>query len=65
VEPLYAGLIAHTAAYERLALEAALHGGRDRVHDALLAHPLVGQLDLAEQLTDRLLERNRAHLAWA
>lgn len=65
VEPLYAGLIAHTAAYERLALEAALQGGRDRVHDALLAHPLVGRLDLAEQLTDRLLERNRAHLAWA
>lgn len=65
VEPLYAGLIAAVTAYEQLALEAALKGGRDRVFDALLAHPLVGQLDLADQLTDRLLAHNRAHLGWA
>nr|WP_055587046.1 6-phospho-beta-glucosidase [Peterkaempfera griseoplana] len=65
VEPLYAGLIAHVTAYEQLALEAALHGGRDRVHDALLAHPLVGQLDRAAWLTDRLIAENRAHLGWA
>ncbi|MDI5972434.1 6-phospho-beta-glucosidase [Streptomyces sp. SL13] len=65
VEPLYAGLIAHTTAYEALALEAAVLGGRDRVFAALLAHPLVGQLDLAERLTDRLIDHNRAHLAWA
>ncbi|MFJ1704144.1 6-phospho-beta-glucosidase [Kitasatospora sp. NPDC088346] len=65
VEPLYAGLIANVTAYEHLALEAALKGGRDRVFDALLAHPLVGQLDLAEKLTDRLLAHNRAHLSWA
>ena len=48
--PLYAGLIAHVTAYEQLALDAALHGGRDRVFDALLAHPLVGQVDLADGL---------------
>ncbi|MER5641960.1 6-phospho-beta-glucosidase [Kitasatospora sp. NPDC002227] len=65
VEPLYAGLIASVTAYEQLALEAALKGGRDRVFDALLAHPLVGQLDRAEQLTDRLLAHNKAHLPWA
>ncbi|MEV8322852.1 6-phospho-beta-glucosidase [Kitasatospora sp. NPDC056731] len=65
VEPLYAGLIAAVTAYEQLALDAALHGGRDRVFDALLAHPLVGQLELADQLTDRLLAHNREHLAWA
>ncbi|GAA2140883.1 6-phospho-beta-glucosidase [Kitasatospora kazusensis] len=65
VEPLYAGLIAAVTAYEQLALEAALKGGRDRVFDALLAHPLVGQLDLADRLTDRLLAHNRAHLGWA
>ncbi|MDH6127843.1 6-phospho-beta-glucosidase [Kitasatospora sp. GP82] len=65
VEPLYAGLIAAVTAYEQLALEAALKGGRDRVFDALLAHPLVGQLELAEQLTDRLLAHNGAHLSWA
>lgn len=65
VEPLYAGLIAHVSAYEELALEAALKGGRDRVFRALLAHPLVGQSDLADQLTDRLLEANRRYLPWA
>jgi len=65
VEPLYAGLIAHVTGYEQLALEAALHGGRNRVFKALLAHPLVGQIDLAEQLTDRLIDHNREHLTWA
>ncbi|MGW0202703.1 6-phospho-beta-glucosidase [Nonomuraea sp. NPDC003201] len=65
VEPLYAGLIAHVSAYERLALDAALHGGADRVRDALLAHPLVGQDEIAEELTGLLLEANSAHLPWA
>ncbi|MEV4573524.1 6-phospho-beta-glucosidase [Nonomuraea jabiensis] len=65
VEPLYAGLIAHVSAYERLALDAALHGGADRVRDALLAHPLVGQDEIAEELAGLLLEANRAHLPWA
>ena len=65
VEPLYSGLISHTFAYEQLALEAALHGGRERVFDALLAHPLVGQIEQAERLTDLLLAANRDHLGWA
>jgi 6-phospho-beta-glucosidase len=61
----HAGLIAHVSGYEQLALEAAVHGGRDRVYQALLAHPLVGQHDLAEQLTDKLLARNARFLEWA
>jgi 6-phospho-beta-glucosidase len=65
VPPLYSGLISHTFGYEQLALEAALHGGRDRVFQALLAHPLVGQVDQADQLTDLLLAANRDHLGWA
>ncbi|MEW2548220.1 6-phospho-beta-glucosidase [Streptomyces sp. NPDC047002] len=65
VEPLYAGLIAHATAYEDLALDAALRGGRDRVYDALLANPLVGQFAYAEKLTDELIAHNREHLAWA
>ncbi|MEV2200916.1 6-phospho-beta-glucosidase [Streptomyces fradiae] len=65
VDELHAGLIAHVAAYEDLALEAALRGGRDRVFRALLAHPLVGQYAYADTLTDRLLAHNREHLAWA
>src|SRR4051812_32194049 len=65
VPPLYSGLISHTFAYEQLALEAALHGGRDLVFQALLAHPLVGQVETATGLTDRLLAANRDHLGWA
>ncbi|MCP2260633.1 6-phospho-beta-glucosidase [Streptoalloteichus tenebrarius] len=65
VPPAMAGLIAHVAAYEALALDAAVHGGRDRVADALLAHPLVGQHEKAERLTDSLLAANAAFLPWA
>ncbi|MGK5549516.1 6-phospho-beta-glucosidase [Streptomyces sp. URMC 127] len=65
LEPLFAGLVASVTAYEHLALEAALKGGRERVFAALLAHPLVGQLDHADRLTDALLAHNRDHLAWA
>jgi 6-phospho-beta-glucosidase len=65
VEPLLRGLISHAYAYEELALDAALHGGRDRVYNALLAHPLVGQYDQAECLTDKLLAENAKFLPWA
>lgn len=65
LEPLYAGLVAHVTAYEHLALEAALKGGRERVFQALLSHPLIGQIDRAEKLTDDLIAHNREHLAWA
>ncbi|MEU9231521.1 6-phospho-beta-glucosidase [Streptomyces subrutilus] len=65
LDPLYTGLIAHVTAYEDLALDAALRGGRERVFRALLAHPLVGQTDRAEGLTDRLLAHNKEHLPWA
>ncbi|MER7400378.1 6-phospho-beta-glucosidase [Streptomyces sp. NPDC000151] len=65
LEPLYAGLIANVTAYEHLALEAALKGGRDRVFEALLAHPLIGQIDYADRLADELIAHNREHLAWA
>ncbi|HEY6810841.1 MAG TPA: 6-phospho-beta-glucosidase, partial [Propionibacteriaceae bacterium] len=65
VDPLFAGLIAHVSAYEELALDAALRGGRERVFRALLAHPLIGQHDLADELTDLLISANREHLQWA
>ncbi len=65
LEPLYAGLIANVTAYEHLALEAALKGSRDRVFNALLSHPLIGQIDYADRLTDELIAHNREHLTWA
>jgi 6-phospho-beta-glucosidase len=62
--PLERGLVAHVSAYEDLALQAALQGGRERVFRALLAHPLVAQAELADDLTDRMLAANKGFLAW-
>ena len=68
VEPLaddLRGLVSAVAGYERLALDAAIYGGRDRVVRAMQAHPLVLQYERAEKLADLLLAANREHLAWA
>jgi 6-phospho-beta-glucosidase len=65
VGPLQRGLIAHVSAYEELAVDAALRGGRDRVEAAMLAHPLIGQADLARRLTNLLISANARYLAWA
>jgi 6-phospho-beta-glucosidase len=65
LDPVERGLVAHVSAYEELALDAALRGGRERVFRALLAHPLVGQVDVADQLADRMIDANREYLAWA
>ncbi|MFC8393453.1 6-phospho-beta-glucosidase [Streptomyces sp. NPDC057238] len=65
VDPLFAGLMAGVTAYEDLALEAALHGTRNRVFRALLAHPLIGQYEYADRLTDEFVAHNREHLTWA
>jgi 6-phospho-beta-glucosidase len=65
LHPTMRGLVAHVSAYEELAVDAARRGGRHRVASALLAHPLVGQYDLAGQLTDRLIAENARYLPWA
>jgi 6-phospho-beta-glucosidase len=59
------GLISHVSAYEELALDAAIRGGRDRVFQALFAHPLIGQYGLANRLADALLAANSQYLPWA
>jgi 6-phospho-beta-glucosidase len=63
--PLLRGLVAHMSAYEELALDAALRGGRSRVAAALLAHPLIGQYPLAEDMADRMIAENARFLSWA
>jgi 6-phospho-beta-glucosidase len=60
--PELLGLVQHVAAYERLAAAAAITGDRELVHKALLAHPLVGQVPMADELTDGLLAAGREHL---
>ena len=63
-DPGIRGLIADVSGYEELALDAARRGGRHRVVAALLAHPLIGQYDLAEKMADRLLAENARFLPW-
>ncbi|HTU76486.1 MAG TPA: 6-phospho-beta-glucosidase [Trebonia sp.] len=65
VPPLLRGLIAHMSAYEELAVDAALRGGRSRVAQALLAHPLIGQYPLAEDMADRMIAENARFLSWS
>lgn len=52
--PELLGLIQHVAAYERLALRAALSRDAVDVKKALLAHPLIGQYAIAEQLLEHM-----------
>jgi 6-phospho-beta-glucosidase len=53
--PELLGLVQHVAAYERLAVEAAVSGSRSVARRALLAHPLVGQWGKIDPLLDALM----------
>ncbi len=52
--PELLGLVQHVAAYERLAVAAARTRAVVDVKKALLAHPLISQYAIAEQLLERL-----------
>jgi 6-phospho-beta-glucosidase len=58
--PELLGLAQHVAAYERLAVAAAISGDRTVVHKALLAHPLIGQVPMADELVTALLAAETA-----
>ena len=60
--PELRGLVQAVKAYEDLAVEAAITGDRTTAVKALLAHPLVGRYQLAQDLVAALLEANRRHL---
>jgi 6-phospho-beta-glucosidase len=49
------GLVQHVAAYERLTVQAALSRDPADARKALLAHPLIGQVELVDGLLDRLV----------
>ena len=63
--PELLGLIQHVAAYERLTAQAAVRGDRELARKALLAHPLIGQYAIAEELVERLLQEGVAPLRGA
>jgi 6-phospho-beta-glucosidase len=58
--PELLGLVQHVAAYERLAAQAAAAQDLDLARKALLAHPLIGQHALVEELLEPLLEPREA-----
>jgi len=57
--PELLGLVQHVAAYERLAAEAAVSGDPVVARKALLAHPLIGQHEIVDELLARLLVPER------
>ena len=63
--PELLGLVQHVAAYERLTAQAAVRGDRELARKALLAHPLIGQYAIAEELVERLLQEGVAPLRGA
>ncbi|MFL5733914.1 MAG: 6-phospho-beta-glucosidase [Chloroflexia bacterium] len=60
--PVCFGLLAHVKSFELLAVEAAVHGDRRALYQALLAHPLGPSSDQIQAVLDDLLETNRAFL---
>ena len=53
--PELLGLVQHVAAYERLAAEAAVTRDHVTARKALLAHPLIGQVEMVDALVDSLI----------
>ena len=56
------GLVLQAKAYEELAIAAARSGDRDVALRALLANPLVGRWEIADQLLTEILAANQVHL---
>lgn len=56
------GLVCAVKNYEQLAVEAAVTGDRGLALCALVAHPLVRDVDRAMPMLEELLEANRAYL---
>ncbi|MDR2589954.1 MAG: 6-phospho-beta-glucosidase [Oscillospiraceae bacterium] len=56
------GLMRAVKAYEKLTVRAALEGDRDIALEALMAHPLIGDIGKAKPLLDEMLEANKEYL---
>jgi 6-phospho-beta-glucosidase len=54
--PELLGLVQHVAAYERLTVEAATTRDPVVARKALLAHPLIGQIALVDELAETMVE---------
>ena len=56
------GLISQVKMYELLTLEAAVHGNKNALYQALLTHPLGPSADQAQAVMDDMLKTNRQWL---
>ncbi|AJI94788.1 hypothetical protein BD65_2173 [Yersinia ruckeri] len=56
------GLTQQVKAYERLTIEAAVHGDRNSALLALVTNPLVANASIAQPLLDEVLEVNKPYL---
>ena len=60
--PACFGLISQVKMYEILTVEAAVHGDRNALYQALLTHPLGPSADKVQSVMDDLLETNKQWL---
>ncbi|MBA4388978.1 MAG: 6-phospho-beta-glucosidase [Verrucomicrobia bacterium] len=58
----FRGLVQGVKAYETLTVRAALTGEKKYVKQALLSHPLVGDLDIAEPLAEEMCKAHRLRM---
>ncbi len=56
------GLLANVKAYEKLTVEAAIHGDREAAYQAILVHPLGPLADQVQAVLDDMLETHKEHL---
>ncbi|SMG53809.1 6-phospho-beta-glucosidase [Paenibacillus aquistagni] len=56
------GLLHAVKVYEELTIEAAITGDRGIALQAMVHHPLVPSVDVAEKLLDEMLEANKSYL---
>ncbi len=60
--PACFGLISQVKMYEILTVEAAVHGDRNAMYQALLTHPLGPSADKVQEVMDDMLETNKQWL---
>jgi 6-phospho-beta-glucosidase len=60
--PACFGVVAAVKSYEKLTVEAAVHGDRNAAYQAMLVNPLGPSADKVDEVLDDLLETNRKYL---
>lgn len=61
IPPAYRGLVQAVKAHETSTVHATVTRSHDIALQTLLAHPLVGDLDVAEPMLDELLNAHGLH----